>query len=323
MPATPQAMTQFECRNGLRVWNAPEAGRETRFIFHEIFARRCYEQHGVSIADGDVILDVGANVGLFALSAMERFRRLRIVCVEPVPNTRACLLRNVAECASRTDHQVAVVAAAIGAAPGEATIAYFRRAPGNSTLDPAEKRREWQRLMEAITPQHIWTANRLLAVLTLPLYPIRRRLFSRFVAPVLDDVEHVQCQVRTLSDTIREQGLERVDLLKVDVEGAEFDVLEGIEEHHWPRIRQIAMEIAPGNTAGIPRIENRLRGLGFRDVKSVRTESSGLEGVTSRMLFAVRSANRFRAGERGAFSHRHHNRHLDSCKQMGSTNDQT
>ena len=90
-------MRQFRCPNGLRVWNAPAARAETRFIFHEVFERRCYEQHGVSLSNGDVILDVGANVGLFALSVMERFRDLKLVCVEPVPAIRACLARNLME----------------------------------------------------------------------------------------------------------------------------------------------------------------------------------------------------------------------------------
>lgn len=43
----------------------------------------------------------------------------------------------------------------------------------------------------------------------------------------------------TVSDLIRRHGLERVDLLKIDVEGAELDVLHGIEQEHWPRIQQV------------------------------------------------------------------------------------
>ncbi|HEX7241857.1 MAG TPA: FkbM family methyltransferase, partial [Longimicrobiaceae bacterium] len=49
--------------------------------------------------------------------------------------------------------------------------------------------------------------------------------------------------VRTLSSVIREEGIERIDLLKVDVEKSEYDVLRGIEDGHWPRIRQVVMEV--------------------------------------------------------------------------------
>ncbi len=39
------------------------------------------------------------------------------------------------------------------------------------------------------------------------------------------------------------QGLERVDLLKIDVERAELDVLHGVRQQDWPRIRQVVLEV--------------------------------------------------------------------------------
>jgi hypothetical protein len=48
---------------------------------------------------------------------------------------------------------------------------------------------------------------------------------------------------------IRTLKIQRIDLLKIDVEGAEMDVLTGIEEEHWPAIQMISMEVAPANKA--------------------------------------------------------------------------
>jgi hypothetical protein len=42
---------------------------------------------------------------------------------------------------------------------------------------------------------------------------------------------------------IREQGHTHIDLLKVDVEGAEVSVLTGIDDDQWPGIQQVAMEV--------------------------------------------------------------------------------
>ena len=53
------------------------------------------------------------------------------------------------------------------------------------------------------------------------------------------EVEKYECQVRRLSDLIREEGVERIDLLKVDVQRAEMDVLRGLEEEDWGKIEQI------------------------------------------------------------------------------------
>jgi FkbM family methyltransferase len=55
--------------------------------------------------------------------------------------------------------------------------------------------------------------------------------------------ETFDCRLSTLSNVIRENGVERIDLLKVDVEGGELDVLNGIEEADWSRIRQVVVEV--------------------------------------------------------------------------------
>jgi acyl carrier protein len=51
------------------------------------------------------------------------------------------------------------------------------------------------------------------------------------------------CQLRTVSEIIRENNIERIDLLKIDVERSEYDVLCGIEYDDWEKIRQIVIEV--------------------------------------------------------------------------------
>jgi len=284
-------MKLFRCPNGLQVWNAPESGAEVRFIYDEIFGRHCYERNGVSVRDGDVVVDVGANVGLFALSLMERFHGLKIMCVEPVPATRACLARNLAESPRRSHHDVLVVPRAVGSTPGETTIAYFPQAPGNSTMHLDAKRRDWARLVNETSFSQLWHMNKRLALLVLPLLPWRRRVFARFVEPVLDRAVTVPCQVCTVSDLIRQHELDRIDVLKIDVEGAELDVLDGIEAGHWPRIRQVAAEIAPMNKSALVDLDGRLKSLGFARVtiESVRGGAPVLRDASACALYAVRS----------------------------------
>jgi hypothetical protein len=55
--------------------------------------------------------------------------------------------------------------------------------------------------------------------------------------------ETVQARTRRLSDVLREQGVERVDLLKVDVQKSELEVLAGIDDADWARIRQLVVEV--------------------------------------------------------------------------------
>ena len=54
-----------------------------------------YERHGVdrSIRPGSIVVDVGANVGLFSLRCAEE--GARVVALEPSPDAYLCLEENV------------------------------------------------------------------------------------------------------------------------------------------------------------------------------------------------------------------------------------
>ena len=42
---------------------------------------------------------------------------------------------------------------------------------------------------------------------------------------------------------VRELGVDRIDLLKIDVEKAELDVLSGIEDGDWDKVQQVVIEL--------------------------------------------------------------------------------
>ncbi len=53
----------------------------------------------------------------------------------------------------------------------------------------------------------------------------------------------VPCQLRTLSEIIAENKIERIDLLKIDAENYESYVLARIKDEDWTKIQQIVIEI--------------------------------------------------------------------------------
>jgi acyl carrier protein len=53
----------------------------------------------------------------------------------------------------------------------------------------------------------------------------------------------VNAQLRTLSSMIAEEGIDRIDLLKVNVEKSELDVLLGLGAGDWPKVRQMVIEV--------------------------------------------------------------------------------
>ena len=81
-------------------------------------------------------------------------------------------------------------------------------------------------------------------------------------------------------DVLKELGWSDVDLLKIDVEGAELDVLLGLDAETWPRVRQVVIETH--NRAGRQtQIERLLAENGFHQiaVAQQRTIDNGLNSV--------------------------------------------
>lgn len=64
--------------------------------------------------------------------------------------------------------------------------------------------------------------------------------------------KRIQVPCKTLASLIREQGHDHVDLLKIDIEGAEYLVLDSLIRDKVP-IRQIAVEFHNGILPGVPR----------------------------------------------------------------------
>jgi len=62
----------------------------------------------------------------------------------------------------------------------------------------------------------------------------------------------VRCRLETVSSIIEAYALPAIDLLKIDVEGSEEAVLQGIRDEHWPCIKQVVSECrtTPASRAG-------------------------------------------------------------------------
>ncbi len=82
---------------------------------------------------------------------------------------------------------------------------------------------------------------------------------------------------------IREHGLERIDLLKLDAERSELDALAGIADEDWPKIRQMVIEV---HDAGIR--DRVLEVLAARGYTTVVEQDVYLEGTELYNVYARR-----------------------------------
>lgn len=105
------------------------------------------------------------------------------------------------------------------------------------------------------------------------------------VARSFRDVENVQCEIRTVSDIVREYDVKRIDLLKVDVEKAELEVLHGIAASDWPKVQQVVMEVHDLD-GRLQAITDLLKGNGLGNV--IAEQEPALRGSNVYALYAAR-----------------------------------
>jgi FkbM family methyltransferase len=78
------------------------------------------------------------------------------------------------------------------------------------------------------------------------------------------------CEVRTLDDLCPEYAIRKIDLLKIDVEGFEFEVLEGgckMLQSAGALIVEVSLVRRAGDVDVLERMLKRLRGAGFHLVE--------------------------------------------------------
>jgi 31-O-methyltransferase len=230
------------------------------FQVAEIAGEQIYLSHGVRLGPRDVVLDVGANVGVAAAFFITHCGVRLVHSFEPVGPVFEMLADTVKDMPACIPHRLGM-----GAAPATVPITYYPAAAAMSGLyaDPVRD--------SAVVRTALLNTG-------LTAEEAEERLAGQW------ESETLTCELTTVSAFLAEEGLERVDLLKIDVERAELDVLAGIEEQDWPKIRQVALEVhdEQGRCA---RIERMLTALGF----SVATDQdAAMAGTSVRMLYAIR-----------------------------------
>ncbi|TDZ38923.1 Methyltransferase sdnD [Colletotrichum spinosum] len=233
LPANAQLV---QLADDLKVYTTSEG--EARYIYNEIWADGCYD--GAEIPDNPFIVDIGANIGLFTIYMRRKYPLARVLAFEPAPANFLLMRQNLKLADVRTSPPGVVGGVefhpmAVGAEDGRARLRYYPNLPGNSTLRPEDKEPLRAALQESMTEE--------------------------FAAACFDVYETVDVRVCTLQSILECREIKRIDLVKIDVEGAELAVLQGIGTL-WNRVRNIMVETME-STGVRQEIEALLKQKGF------------------------------------------------------------
>jgi len=195
---------------------------EARMLWSEATATNgFYRRAAALLRPGDTAVDIGANIGLTAMMFADTCRGINVIAAEPVPTTFHCLQRNMA---AHVPHGVPLQVA-VGAVPGILPFTWYPRASANSGLYAD---RDADDEMTKIFLRNSGLDDESI----------------RYITAGLHDGEQIDVEVTTVSAILAEHAPDvEIGLLKVDVERAELDVLRGIAEADWPRIRAVVAEV--------------------------------------------------------------------------------
>jgi FkbM family methyltransferase len=193
----------------------------------QIFFRRVYDVRPTD----RVIIDAGANIGLFACYAARRSPAAAIICVEPFPATYQRLRETVE--ANGLGSRITCLNQALHSTEGVAAMSV-----GNAEASQ----------------------------------------MNRLVSGG-GDYEQVNVHTVSLARLLADAGIGEVDLLKLDVEGSEYDVILTTPREVLQRIRRMNIEYhepPPGARGGKQELLAHLEASGAR---VVHHESTGLYGI--------------------------------------------
>lgn len=181
--------------------------RDTEYIYDEIFRQQIYAHDRFRVPVGATIMDVGANIGLYSIWAARRYEGPRILAYEASPVTFRYTADNLSRHVASPGIEARCFNRAVSSRPGlELALSQAPYVSGISTMLDVERvswARELQQSGELVT--HRTTST-------------------------------------TVSDEMARHVLDRIDVLKIDVEGHFMEVLAGIAPADFARIDNIVLE---------------------------------------------------------------------------------
>ena len=186
------------------------------FLIRKIFKEKLYFRKGFEIKKTDTVVDIGANMGMFVMWAVPQALKGKIIAIEPTESIDV-LHMNLKK---NNIGNVETIRAAMGFDDGYVEITTY---PGFNVIDHPMKQKPTfltKMLVYSLTGQ--WKYKK-----------VTEKFPSVSLEKIMDN-----------------NHLERINFLKINAEGCEFDIFRNLSDKCFDKIEKIAMEFHeyyPGN----------------------------------------------------------------------------
>ena len=232
-----------------------------------------YFDNHIKIKNNDTIIDIGANIGIFGLELSKKYENINIFAFEPIKDIYEVLEKNSILSKNKN---FKVYNYGISDRSGEEEFNYFPNSPAlsSSTNEIAESKEDLITALKGTLthpPKNWWWAQ------LIPSF-----LYPYIAKKLIENPVKTQCSIKTLSQIIDLFSISQINLLKIDCEGNELNVIDGIDDKHWPIIKQIVIEVNDIN-GRFNYINTKLKNLGY-SIKT--TKDPSLEETSLINIFA-------------------------------------
>jgi FkbM family methyltransferase len=265
---------------------------ETDFSYREIFERQNYLKHGIEIGEDACVFDVGANIGMFTMFISRHYPATHLYAFEPIGPVFETLKLNT----ELYGESVKLFQTGLSNEERTETFTFYPRQTMMSGLSSySDSANELE-----VTRRYLLQEMRGGAEGAPLTDKLSQQVEELLVGSFEGEAHHAR--LRKLSDVIREERIDQIDLLKVDVQRSELDVLMGIEAADWKKIRQVVMEVheidSSDGMGRIAQVRSLLEKHGFEVVVE---QEEILRGTDRHNLYASRR----REGKQEAPKRRH------------------
>jgi len=218
-------MTDFTLPNGVEIKCLDEI--EATYFYNDIVTLDSHGLKTLSLPEHPVILDIGANIGLFSLFVHSLFPRAQIHAIEPVRPLYDLLSLNLGRYVGGfKSHNIG-----LGEKSGSRPITYYEDISGMSTFYPDETYE--QALLSEILKQQFDQDGAVKR---------NQRNMADALAKKRFNGTQMTAQIKTLTALVVAEKITKIDLLKIDAQKSELDILRGANAEVWDMTDRVIVE---------------------------------------------------------------------------------